>query len=552
MQKKPLFILGIALFLIFILSGYGIQSRTMFGFHDITQAGRIVEFVENIKAGHIPPRIAPDFSFGMGYPMFTFYAPTAYWITSLLALVGLSVPLAVKLSFALATVIAGLGMYAFLRERYSDVASFVGAILLMTSPYVALEVFVRGNLSEMWFLALLPTTLWLVHKATNTKWSIVFAICFSLLLTSHNALSIVGALIVGTYSVYFPQRKSLVKYLVVGLALSAYFFVPAVIEISQTYATVVAAQTEYVKHFVCPRQLWSSPWGFGGSVEGCIDGMSFQLGKILILMGCAGIGIYIYNIATKKHEHKFHKVLMLLLVIGGLSLSLPLSAPVWIVFSPLLKLFQFPWRFLLFAVVGLAFFAAYAIERFIHVRYMRWVAAGIVAVAILMNMSFFRPNPDKLWSIEDFTQMYLSNDYIRNEIAFRVPEYVPISADYDSWLKLRENPSISTDPVIPVDGVFISVINQTPFDFDVVTQSRTFLVNKHYAPYWKIFINDKEIVPTDFDELGRPRFTVQSPRTSISVHYEQTPIEQLANLISICGLILLIIPSIQEIWTRRR
>ena len=44
----------------------------------------------------------------------------------------------------------------------------------------------------------------------------------------------------------------------------------------------------YKIHFLCPQQLWYSPWGFGGSTAGCFDGISYALGKIyyfVILVG---------------------------------------------------------------------------------------------------------------------------------------------------------------------------------------------------------------------------------------------------------------------------
>ena len=32
--------------------------------------------------------MAPEFSFGLGYPVFNFYAPASYWFTSIFSLAG--------------------------------------------------------------------------------------------------------------------------------------------------------------------------------------------------------------------------------------------------------------------------------------------------------------------------------------------------------------------------------------------------------------------------------------------------------------------------------
>ena len=136
-------------FTIVIGRGFLLFANKMFGFHDMTQAARVSDFVVALKLLHIPPRIAPNFSFGMGYPIFNHYAQASYWITSALVLATGSIVLALKLAFLLPVVLGGVFMYLLLRNRMSAQASIVGAVLYASSPYFALEVFVRGNLGEV-------------------------------------------------------------------------------------------------------------------------------------------------------------------------------------------------------------------------------------------------------------------------------------------------------------------------------------------------------------------------------------------------------------------
>ena len=82
----------------------------MFNFHDDTQAARIQQMALSIKSLHIPPRLAPEFSHNLGFPVFNFYAPTAYWITTGLHLVGFSIPMALKLSFFLTIITEDLAL----------------------------------------------------------------------------------------------------------------------------------------------------------------------------------------------------------------------------------------------------------------------------------------------------------------------------------------------------------------------------------------------------------------------------------------------------------
>jgi uncharacterized membrane protein YfhO len=92
-------------------------EQKMFEFHDDTQAGRIQEFTLNLKHGQIPPRMAPNFSKGLTYPVFNFYAPFSYWLSSLLNLTFFSsVVLAMKASFLLALILSFILIWLFLSE----------------------------------------------------------------------------------------------------------------------------------------------------------------------------------------------------------------------------------------------------------------------------------------------------------------------------------------------------------------------------------------------------------------------------------------------------
>lgn len=552
MLKKSLLVGVLIAFLLLLGKGFMLHTTDMYGFHDITQAGRVSDFALSVRSGNIPPRIAPTFSYGLGYPIFNHYAPTAYWITSDLHHLGLSIPYALKLSFFMAVLVGGISMSLFVRQHLSEYAALVAGTLYASSPFVGGEIFVRGNLAEIWFMALLPLTLYLVHKVTvvsRHKWSVALAFTFSLLMTSHNALSMVGGAFVVMYSLMRPSRRLLMA-LVLGGLMSAYFLIPAVFELSSTHATEIAKGTMYAEHFVCPRQLWNSPLGFGGSMNGCIDGMSFQLGKILLIMGLLGLGAYVASLLSSKQRNTQH-IALALLALGSLILTTRFSEPVWVAVEPILELFQFPWRFLSVASFGLAFFAGIAIDslgqRMKPMPFAVTVAL-ICVVGIFLSIPFFQPNPDKKWTKEDFTTNYLSEDYLRNQIAYRVPEYIPADVDVDAWMALKDgSPDVLPPkaPIISQDGELYTTVDESPFGYHIATSSKTFLINKHMSPQLSIRINNKEYKPTALDALGRPQVTVTSEKTLVDVSYVQTPLEKVSNAVTLIALILLVVPYIR-------
>lgn len=564
MLKKLLFTGVIAAFILLLGKGFLLQSGDMYGFHDITQAGRIADFTSNVRALHLPPRIAPTFSYGLGYPIFNHYAPFGYWLTSDIHLLGFSIPYALKLSFFLAVVCAGVAMYLYAKEHFSSQAALVAGVLYASSPFIGVEVFVRGNIAELWFLALLPLTLYLVHKVAKEQsyhWTVGLAVVFSFLLTAHNALSMVGGLIVGIYAMIMPSKR-LIGAIVAGAMMSIYFLVPAVFELSSTHATSTAVDTVYAEHFVCPRQLWNSPLGFGGSTPGCMDGMSFQIGKVLLIMGMLGLGIFLAKTFKKDRSIRFANRYQLFLggiVVISLFLTVKYSMSVWTALEPVLELFQFPWRFLGIATFGLAFFAAYTvtwIEENAKPTLSFYSVALVCITAMVLSSPFFRSNPDKRWTQADFEKMFLSDEYLRNDIAYRVPEYVPKSVNMQAWLALKDSPQESRPPVTPIianDGELYTIVHKDPFGFEAATSSRDFIINKHYSPHLKITINDMPYKPTTLDDLGRPRLTSGVGKTFVTVSYVQTPLEKVSNAISLIAFGLLLVPYLQHLhqWKKK-
>src|SRR5450759_6001889 len=70
-----------------------------------------------------------------------------------------------------------------------------------------------------------------------------------------------------------------------GFILATFYWLPAVLEMSYTNVnSLIGGGSNFRDHFVCINQLWTSPWGYGGSTKGCIDGLSFMVGKSHIIL----------------------------------------------------------------------------------------------------------------------------------------------------------------------------------------------------------------------------------------------------------------------------
>jgi uncharacterized membrane protein len=417
-----------------VLIGHQLNPRNeaYFSYHDVTQPARIEQFAKNLRAYQFPSS-APDMNWGVGYPIFTFYAPTAYWISTGLHMGGLSISQSINASFLLAMIVAGWGMYTLSLDSYkSKQAAFVSALLYGSSPWIAVEIFVRGNLAEMWFISLLPWA-WVVLKRAQITLSAILVL--SLAYTSHNALSPV---LFGWTMIYaITQKESCVVLLkAIGLAclLSAYFWIPFVADIGKTYASEVARLTDYRDHFLCLSQLWTSMWGYGGSAPGCTaDGQSFMIGKLQILFGVGGILLYLRHVYIQKKAQWFDLMLMFVLL-GSVWLTLPISQWFWQFASPL-QSFQFPWRFVLFALFSLSYFAGYVINICSKFRALPILTAIIAITLFIQSGRFF----NGVFRSKSDAQQFHSTSYIREIAAYKVPEYLPRSVDRTYWLNMEKN-----------------------------------------------------------------------------------------------------------------
>ena len=195
-------------------------DNTMFDFHDLTQAGRINQFALNLSEGQIPPRLAPEFSFNQGFPLFNFYAPFAYWVTTSINLLGVSVMSSLRLSFFLAFTFSFFTMFTLLRRLFNFLPSLLGATLYVTSTYFATEIMIRGNLAETWYLALLPLSLSLLISNSKkfTRKSFFFTtIILFFIFTVHNVFSLLSVGLFIVFSLLLPNKR--INFVTIALAL---------------------------------------------------------------------------------------------------------------------------------------------------------------------------------------------------------------------------------------------------------------------------------------------------------------------------------------------
>lgn len=503
-----------------------------FTVHDNTQVARIEQFAINLKNGIIPPRLAPHFSHDHSMPVFTFYAPFSYWLGGILSFF-MSPAFALKALFFAGLILTFPSMFLLSSHLFSFWGGIVSASVYTSSLWMAVEIFVRGNLGEIWFMALFPLAVYhilsLSRKITSRRF-MMGIITLSALFTVHNVLSLLSLPILLGLVLLIHEKKQALLQITLALLLSAYFLIPALLESGMTFAANVAQRTKYADHFLCPWQLWSaSKWGFGGSGIGCVnDDMSFQIGKPHILLGIFGTFLFIVSV-IKKSTLQYKKIIFSFIGLGIFSFFMTLEASqiIWSLGAPLLKVFQFPWRFISFALFGVALVSGFIIQ-FVTNRYLKIAIALVVFIALVSTSSKFFSRPWH-YSFDEYSSMFLSNQYIKKEAAFQIPEYFPKSGNYSYWKN-----NMSNDEVFKANVMYLR--KSKPFDRLYSATEAKSVIPVHYTNQWKLSVDEVNVVPTKFDQLGRPIIETKVG-SIIRVTFVQTPIEHVANSITLVTIV---------------
>jgi uncharacterized membrane protein len=517
------------LVLVLILSWWAIVPLFHSGFfpiHDDTQVVRVQQMAQALKDGQFPVRWVGDLGYGFGYPIYNFYAPLAYYVGAIFNLIGFDVLMATKLMFLVGILLSGIFMYFLAREFWGDLGGVISGLFYVYAPYHAVDVYVRGAVGEFWALAFLPLIFLGLYQLFKGKWwgVIVGALGFAGVILSHNLTAMMTIpflfLLILVLIIFSKNKKlftiNLLLFTILALGISAFYWLPALREMNLTKVFgQIGGGADFRDHFVYPDQLWASPWGFGGSAPGRLDGMSFMIGKLHILM----VVVSLFSLSRII-------LFAFCFLLFAIFLTTQYSRFLW-EFIPVMVFIQYPWRFLVFTAFAASFMAGAVMLWFKKNLRLSWIGGVIIILALLFfNTKYFQP------------QMYLDvseKDYINEEnIKWKTSK---ISDEYlpkDFPIPQNKN-EVAWEKVAVLKGeAEIENLNAKThrYTFEVQARSQSeILINTAYFPGWKIWINNKETKP--ILDNGRIKISLSAGDYQIKLQFTNTPIRKIANLISL-------------------
>lgn len=511
--------------------------------HDgVHQVVRFYYFDQALRDGQFPPRWVQGLFNGFGYPLFIFSYHLPWFIAEVIRVVGFSIIDSVKYTFLVGFILSGFSMYFLQKDLFGRLAAVAGTGIFLLAPYRFSNIFVRASIGDATTFIFAPLVFWSLVKLKERAgwiWIVVGSLSVAGLILSHAMVAVLFLSIFGLYFLFsLPSVKNKISYikssaLVVlgGFGISAYYFIPSIIERGNTKFGELMSQIFVGNYFPNVSDLIYSKWGYGvfHSKEGA---MSIQLGIIqwlavlLTIVYLLKILILDKKISAEKKKWVKEGIILVVLSVFTVFMMLPVSLPVWKTVSGI-AFVDFPWRYLAVSV----FLASLSTGLLIKILAKGKIILVILFIisALYLNRNHLRINETLPWDLSFILKLEKTTNSF--------DEYTP------KWVKneyIAENhPRVQFSSGKAGIEVLKDKSNLLEFSMNA-PETGTVRVNTIYYPGWKVWVDGKE-EKIDYSN-GLIEFKVEEGKKNIVARFTETPVRMISNIISLVTLGLLSLP----------
>lgn len=489
---------------------------------------RIASYYKEVMRGQFPVRWAGDLNYGFGTPIFNFFHPLPYMITTIMVSLGSTLTGALKLSFLLSFLGSGIGMYLFAKAVWKDnkTAAFI-TVLYQFAPFRLVDILVRGSLGGIYAYTLLPFVLFGIVKFIESKqyhyiWIISF--CSAGLAMSHNIVGFVFFGVAFVFTLFYPSslRQKIISLLSLlgGVGIAGFFVIPAILDHNYTYGYLLTKNLFY-DHFA-PLINFFLP-NVTNDANLRIHEVSVQIGLVHILALATAVYLLIKKELHQKRDIMIASFCCLMFLIT-LFFMLSISTPLWENIS-ILRQFQYPWR-LLSVITFISALAGFSLIRIVKSRYL---LAVLTLLTIFSTMYYWVPpqgyqmiNEQDFWNYPLTTNYYGEVDTIWSEgpaKGFPKQKMELIAGQ----ATIQETKRTSTTHEYSVQAI-------TPI---------TLLDNTAYFPGWNVYVNNKQ-TPIQFQDpnhRGLIAFDVPMGSSHVSIQWKENKTRLFADYVSIISIL---------------
>lgn len=495
----------------------------------LIRLGGVVRAIRNM---HFPVRML-DLYHGYGYPVMNFLYPLPFYIASFIYfLIPIGLIATFKLSIYLFSVLAGIGAYLLVKQVAKNrILAFLASILYLSAPYRLIAIFYRASIGEVLAHSLLPFLfywIYLYKEKNKITYLIFFSFFVFLLIISHNVIALLGLLLIAFYNFFVLKNNKIWKYLVLGILLSAFFSVPAVMERKYTHAVNISL-SDAASRLILLKELFLNSF--------VIKGYFPKIEKIFYL-NISYLLIFIFSLPAlflvkrKKEEQARNMIFILALIVLIIFFVATFSKSFWRLVKPLVPYIQFPWRFLsllaiLFILLMVHVFKIYNNQKENKLNF--WILAVFLFLGSIFSIY-------KSWQMVRHKQV---NDayYLTNQSSSTTQdEYTPI------WVE--EFPKKRPQNLIELDSeAVINILKKKTqkIVFKIDAKEKTAVsINKHYFPGWTLYVDQQKKKFNENNPQGIINFQLNKGGHQVELIFKETKLRLFADLVSVITFVYLL------------
>ncbi len=542
---------------------------------------RLVELDNLFRHGVLFSRWAPDLVYGLGLPLFNFYAPLSYYLAEVFHLLGLSLVNALKAAFCLAILGSGATMYLYVRDVFGKTSAIVAAVAYMYAPYQLYNSFFRGILPEILALALFPLVMWSFRRLVtleDRRYIVIGALGLAALPLTHTTSTLVLLPLLAAYVIallLFKRERVLTggtlrpahggaqvgiwgwgfgicgvaSALVLRLALSAFFTLPAIQERQwiQIERGLIPPNLDYHHHFLSLAEILSPPQPTDtGRMNPAVPR---SLGLVQTIPAIAAIA----GLRKKGESQRIHILFFALALMASVAMMLPQSVTLWDRLPPLAYL-QFPFRWLGPASFAVAVLAGASVDALSHSdsltspRFL--VSSVLLTLLVLAALPMLYPGyQHSLPANPSLAEMMDMERRLGGVGTTATGEYLPIWVEWVPPESLLEPMYRAGLPLKRLDtstwpeGSTVLEEEYTPTTGRLTVQPTKILrvfFDIHYFPGWRAYIDGEEVPIEPTPGQGRISFIVPAREHVIRLQFEELPPRMAADAISVISLLVLL------------
>jgi hypothetical protein len=485
-----------------------------------------VPFFDSLQQGNLQPGWLAESNGGYGDPRLRFYPPALYVLLAAIHSVA-SWYWASITSFVVLSTLGGLGVYLWTRAYVSPTYATFAAICYAFVPYRLNEIYQASLLAEYFASAVLPFVFAFIVRLCRKSRPIDMAglaMSYALLVLSNLPLAVIGSLSALFFAFLqldkdrlFKQVAVLAVSVILGLGLSAFFWVGMISELSWIKGNDVSSNVYYdyrVNFLFSPAALVNRNTWYANVLA-------------LALLAFLAPAVFVIGRKMRKEVKA-----VLALVLFSFLMATPLSRPLWAVI-PKLSQTQFPWRWLAVTSLAASVLVGLSFDKWVNVSKTRLRPLTLLPTLLFAGSLLFVA-----------TQIVWDTKYLNKQAFDALLPKIHEAASFKDWLPVNarnfiELPKMSSKVEAESRNVEIEAWNPELRRFEVAAgPSTTARIKTYYYPSWTATVNGNPIV-VDSDANGVIQINVPEVQSTVEMKFGAPRYANASRTISALCMVLL-------------